>query len=257
MLSIHRGCPVLLILHALIFVAGATSAGTLLTELEGWRGARLAKTGPEITEAQVEEALSGKIVSGVEVVMNIKAGKGYALAVIDAPIATIWRGITDEDHHAGHLMVDVSKTVEGTPRRDQHTLFQYLNVPIFSDRWWVVRQDFNEELYEASGGRVWEVAWTDRQQDAAFIASLDPALIENGIPIRWAKGAWFLVDLGGERTLLEYHTWTHPGGMVPVGPATRFAAGEVRENLETMVKFGLTHGITCDASFVRPDGSPL
>jgi hypothetical protein len=246
-----------LILEILLSTAMAADAQALGIQLEAWRPHRLAKSGPSITVDEVGQALSGKIVSGVEVVENIKAGKGYALAVFDIPIAHIWRGIVDEDHHAEHLMVDVSKTVEGTPRQDQHTLFQYLDVPIFSDRWWVVKQDFNEALYASSQGRAWEVAWTDRQKDAAFIASMDPALIEHGIPIRWAKGAWFLVDLGGGRTFVEYHTWTHPGGKVPVGPATRFAAGEVRDNLEAMVNFSLTHALTCGEVFVRPDGSPL
>jgi hypothetical protein len=246
-----------LILSSLIATATPFTPTTLTAHLADIRTERLAQSPPTPTTAEVRRAFAGEIVAGVEIVQNIKAGKGYAIAVLNIAAKDIWRGITDEDHHAGPLMIDVSKTVDGIPRRDHHTLFQYLAIPFFSDRWWLVLQDFNEALFRTSGGKVWEVAWTDRLQDQAFIDTLEPALIDDGIPILWANGAWLLVDLGDGRTFMEYHTWSHPGGRAPVGPMTLFAARSVKSNLEAMVAFSKGHAKTCPASFVKPDGTPL
>jgi len=246
-----------MILASMFSVAGATPATDLMADLDVWKPSRLSQTAPKITLEQISDAFNGEIISGVEVVENIKAGKGYAVGVIDAPIEVVWRGVVDVDHHADYLAVTVSKTIRGTPRLDKHHLFQYLDVPIFSDRWWVVQMSFNSELYKKSDGRAWEITWIDRQQDKPLLASLDPTLIDSGVPIRWAKGAWYLVDLGANRTFVEYHNWTDPGGRVPVGPATRFASGEVKDNMQRMMAFAQSHAKDCPETFVRPDGSPL
>ena len=75
------------------------------------------------------------------------------------------------------------------------------------------------------------------------------------MPVAWTKGAWLLMALDDGRTLIEYHTWSDPGGSVPVGLATRFAAGEVAQNLTNMANFARNHIPSCTGQFHRPDGS--
>ena len=77
------------------------------------------------------------------------------------------------------------------------------------------------------------------------------------MPIAWSKGAWLLVDLGNNTTLIEYHTWSDPGGSIPVGATTRFAARTVKTNLKSMVAFTREHIPTCPDTFMKPDGSAL
>jgi len=237
--------------------AGTIDAQTLHQQLHKWTAQRLSDSPPTISEKQIAEALAGELVSGVEVVEKVKAGKGYAVGVFDIPVTVLWRAISDEDHHAEFMAADVSKTVEGVARRDGHTLFQYMKMPIISDRWWVVRMNFNADLYASSGGQVWEVVWNDRQKDQDLIDTLDQDLIDQGVPIRWAKGSWLLVKLSESRTFVMYHTWSDPGGRVPVALGTRIAAGQVKSNLKEMTHFSQVHARSCPGAFFRPDGSPL
>jgi len=247
----------LLFLPFMAAMAGTPDAQTLLGQVEDLGTRRIDKSAPKINLKQVAEVLGGGLVSGVEVVEEVKAGKGYALGIFDIPIELLWRGVSDEDHHAEFMAADVSKTVDGVARRDGHTLLQYMKMPIISDRWWVVQMTFNSSLYQSSNGKVWEVAWKDRQGDSNLIASLDQTLIGEGVPIRWAKGSWLLIDLGGGKTFVMYHTWSDPGGRIPVALGTRIAAGQVKNNLIEMTNFSKNHARTCPGDFFRPDGSPL
>jgi hypothetical protein len=248
---------IVLSLFVLLSAAQADPADKVVAQLQGWKSDRKADSVPTIPTQIYREAFSGEIATGIEVVESIKAAKGYAVAVFDIPIETYWKAITDEDHHAGKTPVSVSFTVDGSPRTNDHTIFQYLDIPILTDRWWMVNILYNGELYTSSSGTAWELVWADRNGDTALRAKLDPKVIEDGMPVAWTKGAWMLVDLGDGRTLVEYHTWSDPGGYVPVGPATRFAAGEVADNLEQMAAFARTHTPLCKARFQRPDGSTL
>lgn len=242
-----------------LLVTLAANAGppTILQDLSAWRPHRMTATAPTIPASAYEAALNGEITSGIEVVPEVKAAKGYGVSVVNAPIATVWKAVADEDHHANALPISHSMTVQGQARSPDHTVFQYMDVPLLTDRWWLVRIRYNAALYAASGGRAWELTWEDRLKDADLRNAINPTLVEDGMPIAWSKGAWLLVDLGDGRTLIEYHTWSDPGGNVPAGPASRFAAGEVKNNLRSIADFARRHTPTCAGNFVRPDGSPL
>ena len=245
---------------AMTLTAALTAHGhpsTLMVELQRWKPHRLCSNAPDIPASAYQTALNGTTTSGIEVVEDIKAAKGYGVAVIDVPIATLWKAVTDEDHHANALPISHSKTIEGTPRSPNHTIFQYMDIPLLTDRWWVVRIRYNAELYTKSNGRAWELVWEDRIKETDLRRHLDPDLLEDGMPIAWSKGAWLLVDIGGGRTLVEYHTWSDPGGNVPAGPASRFAAGEVKNNLNGIARFARNHTPRCGGTFVKPNGHPL
>ena len=238
-------------------LASATNVDVLVQDLNQWKAQRPSGTAPNIERSVYEKALSGEIVTGIEVVPDVKAAKGYGVAAFDIPIQTLWKAIADEDHHAGKLPISHSKTVDGKPRTHNHTVFQYIDVPILTDRWWLVQIQYNASLFNTSNGRAWELWWKDRIKETSLRSRLDADLIDSGMPIAWSKGAWLLVDLGQGKTLVEYHTWSDPGGSVPVGPATRFAAGEVKSNLKSISEFAKNHTPTCGGQYFRPDGSAL
>ena len=237
--------------------ASATNVEGLVRDLNQWKAQRTSATAPDIPASEYQKALNGDVVTGIEVVPDVKAAKAYGLAAFNIPIETLWKAIADEDHHAGNLPVTHSKTIDGSPRRNDHTVFQYIDVPILADRWWLVRIRYNDALYKTSSGRAWELWWTDRLKEPALKARLDKDVIDDGMPIEWSKGAWLLVDIGNGKTLIEYHTWSDPGGSVPVGPATRFAAGEVKSTLRGMAQYARTHTPSCNGRYIKPDGTPL
>lgn len=54
---------------------------------------------------------------------------------------------------------------------------------------------------------------------------------------RWVpftEGGWLLADLGGGRTLVEYYAGSDPGGSIPAGLASRFAAGGIEDTIAAM-----------------------
>jgi hypothetical protein len=238
-------------------LAHAVSGADIAAQLASWKAKRGIDTVPTIPAKVYQAALDGEIAKGIEVVEDIKAAKGYGVAVFDIPIEQMWKAITDEDHHANKMAVTMSETVVGTPRTHDHTIFQFLPVPMVSDRWWVVNIRYTGSLYTQSGGKLWEVTWRDRNKDQSVVGQLNLAQFNDAMPVAWTKGAWLLMKLDDGRTLIEYHTWSDPGGSVPVGLATRFAAGEVAQNLKNMAKFARSHVPGCDGTFHRPDGSGL
>ena len=238
-------------------MAWAGNPDVLIADLKRWQPLRSSTTAPNIPRSDYQAALDGKIVSGIEIVEDIKAAKAYGVAVFDIPIETFWKAVADEDHHANALPITHSMTIDGKRRSPDHTIFQFMDIPILSDRWWVVRIKYNGGLYTASEHRAWELIWEDRLKEPAIRAKIAPELITEGMPIAWTKGAWLLVDLGRGQTLVEYHTWSDPGGSLPPGPASRFAAGEVKANLRSIRAFAKSHTPTCSGTYVRPDGSAL
>jgi hypothetical protein len=247
-------------MHLILLGAGLAHAVTgadVAAQLQSIRSQRGIDTAPTVAASLYQRALDGEIVKGIEVVENIKAAKGYGVAVFDIPIDQLWKAIADEDHHANKTAVTMSETITGTPRAHDHTIFQYLPVPMVSDRWWLVNIRYTGSLYTQTGGQIWEITWRDKNKDPALLNQLNLDQFEDAMPVAWTKGAWLLLKLDDGRTLIEYHTWSDPGGSVPVGLATRFAAGEVAANLKHMAHFARTHIPTCDGSFHRPDGTGL
>jgi hypothetical protein len=240
-----------------VSLAHALTGTQVAAQLESWRAHRGIETAPKIPSSAYQKALDGQVAKGIEVIEDIKAAKGYGVAVFDIPIAQMWKAIADEDHHAHNTSVKMSETIQGTPRTHDHTIFQFLDIPVFTDRWWLVNIKYTSGLYTASGGKIWEITWQDRNKSTELVNMLDLTQFDDAIPVAWTKGAWLLMALDDGRTLIEYHTWSDPGGSVPVGLATRFAAGEVEQNLRNMAKFAQGHTPTCTAQFHRPDGSPL
>ena len=79
---------------------------------------------------------------------------------------------------------------------------------------------------------------------------------ESGTPVDWTLGAWLLVPLSNETTLVEYVVSSSPGGRIPAALAARFAPGQVLQTLSSMeeiVAEQRPHPIA--PGTVRPDGS--
>lgn len=73
---------------------------------------------------------------------------------------------------------------------------------------------------------------------------------------RWSRGAWLLVPLEDDCTLIQHFTWSHPGGFV--GMLQGLVLGRaLRESIEGLVKLAEERYQTALALFVRPDGTPL
>jgi hypothetical protein len=251
--------------HLLLALCCFSLSGPALADVQGtvdslaaFRVKRMAKEAPVIPASAYSQAESGELVAGLEGVDGVSAAKGWGVAVYDIPIESVWKALNDEAVFADRLPVSYSEVIAGKPKRDNRYLFQYMPLPMVDDRWWVTQMQHNGDLYKASAGKIWEMAWTDAT-DETHLQPQHLSMVRGAQAVDWTHGSWMLIDLGEGKTLVEYYVWSHPGGMLPPGPASRFAGGAVKETLEAMRNLAREHheGTAHGGGFVRPDQSSL
>lgn len=235
----------------------ADPAAALAAQLRAWQPLRAPVEPPRIQESDVRAALAGATVKGVVTVEGVAAGKAYGMRVFDVPVEVAWKAVTDDAHRAEHMPVSDSRIVRGAARTHDHLLYQYLPVPLFTDRWWITRIRYNSALYQKSGGLAWEMYFSDAHQDPTAMALVSPETLGDSIPLAWTKGAWLLVKLDEEHTFGAYYIWSDPGGNFPAGPASRFSAITMGNTVDAMGRIAEGHAKTCNGTFIRPDGQPL
>ena len=93
--------------------------------------------------------------------------------------------------------------------------YQYLDVPIFSDRFWILRGFFEEEHTEKGIKKIfhWNKISHEYTDLQAQIQRMNPYAVEPIINV----GAWTFEPIDKNGTLLlSYYICSHPGGSVPV-----------------------------------------
>lgn len=227
--------------------------GESLEQVRELRQLRMGKDAPPVPADAYARADQGTPVSGVYRPEGVDAGIGWGVVVYDQPIDRVWAAINNNAQMADVTPVSHSLVVQGEPCHSGRRAFEYLPISLFTDRWWIVELSHNAELFRASSERMWEMVWNDHNEtpltaEVAQVAS-------GGMPVQWARGGWLLVDLGDGRTLAEYHTWTHPGGSLPVRMASSLAGSAVKKTIQAMGE--LAASMRSTTGFVKPDQSPL
>ena len=242
-----RGCylrAMLGILTASLLLSAENAVAREVSELaaevrvlETHRVLRGAPEAPRIPSTAYRQALAGETVSGIEGVEGVSSAKGWGVKVLNLPVEVVWAAVNDEMSQPGRLPVSYSAIVGGTPHQAERLVFQYMPLPWpLSDRWWITRIHFSEQLYEQSRGRMWEMYWEDEMDFFPGGYGEAEAMADTGHPVAWTRGAWLLIPLSDGRTLVEYYVWSDPGGRVPAGPASRFATGAVEETLNEITR---------------------
>lgn len=239
----------------LITLFASASDLSTITEVMSHRDTRMADGAPIVPQSAYEDALAGERVAQISRVDGVAAAKAWGVAVVEAPIEEVWMVVNDEGALVEHLPVSTARVVQGNAKIAPRRVFEYLPLPIISDRWWMSDVVHNAPLYEATEGRAWEQVWTDATTEPVPV-DLE-ATAEGGIPVAWTTGAWLLISLPSGRTLVEYFVWTDPGGSLPAGPATRFASGAVKDTLKAVQTLTPTAASWPRDQYVRPDGTAL
>lgn len=242
----------ILALTALPAAAACPPAHTSLGEIDFEATARVSRFDatppPELWEKAVEEP--------GEIMVSREGKAGHALALVELPVERLWKAINDEDHQAGFL-VDESRVVAGTPRGRSRLLLQAMS-RLGVGRFWVDRVEMSRELYEASGGRLWELTWKDDFQAVDLESSPIREVAAEHRPVEWTRGAWLFVPLGPECTWIDYYVESDPGGMLSSFQALG-AKKALREAVEGLLRMAREHVPQPhpNARFVRPDGEVL
>ena len=232
---------------------------TYITGLDAHRAFRDAKDAPKITASQMRAVLQGEPFGGVKIVEEVAAGLGYGAMLFPVGVDTIWATLTDEDTLDGELGLSVSAIVGGSRYRDGRLLFQTLDLPFpIQDRYWVTKISHNERLFEASHGAMWELSWTDAGVDLDLSTSAYQSEVKEATKVAWTTGAWLLIPLGEDRTLVEYFAWSDPGGNVPRRLASKLVGRQVRTTLRNVLQLAQTRKKASVLSqMVQPNGLPL
>ncbi len=206
-----------------------------LAEVAPLRAQRVSAA-PALPEDAYARAARGRVASGIMEVSGHDAKRGWGVTVFDVPIAALWAGINDEMNHTGLTPVSHTEIVSGIPCADKRHVLMLLPLPLMlQDRWWIVENTLNEALAVASGGAVRELAWKDvsnPEQHSMSSASRDK--VDSAQAVAFTIGAWLLIALDDGHTLGEYTVWTDPGGAIPAGPASMFAAGGIEQTFKAM-----------------------
>ena len=237
--------------------AGCPAPGKIQAQLAGAGLERAARTARFSTPVPTElHEKAGRAVG--EVITSRDGKKGFGVVVAEVPVEALWKAINDEDAHdeGGYLPTDRSEVIGGTPRGVERRIFQ-AGERLGLGRWWIIRTAMSGELFAASGGHLWESAWED---DMKSVDS-ERAPVENPpdlSPIKSSRGAWLLVPLAEDCTLVEHFSWSDPGGFVAMMQGLVLGKA-LAQSVEGMVRLAdeRYRGPVDGPPFVRPDGTPL
>jgi hypothetical protein len=233
----------------------ADNAATLDT-LSSHRGLRKAAA-PTIPADAYTRAFAGEVVSGVELVEGVNAGKAWGVAKLDLPASAVWKAVNSDEVFEKFMPIDHSDVVHGRKHADGRFIFQYMPLPLVDDRWWITKMNHNTKLFNESGGAMMELYWFDHMDRTDLLNESQTELVEDGHPVDFTKGSWLVIDLGADTSLVEYFVWSDPGGALPAGPASQFAGGAMDETMKAITTLAEKHANSDSKGYVYPDGTPV
>jgi hypothetical protein len=230
----------------------------LLSDLQPLRKHRLCKASPRISATAYRAVPKDGVQSGIHIDAGHSIAKTWGLAIINLPVAYLWMAVNDEEAYPGTLPVTVSKIISGEPHKDGRYVFQKMSFPRpISDRWWIIHKNAGQDLYAVTEGKMWEACAANATNMSRVRGTSVEKYTENADMVNWTWAGWTLIPLSEHLTLVEYFSWTDPGGSVPAGPASRFAAGAVKRTMGKIELLASRYRPEDMARFTKPDGSPL
>ncbi len=198
-----------------------------------------------------------------KVVVQTEGKLGQAVVVANQAIEPLWMAVNDEDHYAdgGYLPVLHSEVIGGTPRGQERLLFQF-SKRAGVGRWWIDQVVMSRELFVESDGMLWELRWWDLMEsypEESLPGELSGAVADLGLsPIHESRGAWLLIPIDSSCTLIEYETYSDPGGFLSLAQWL-VADRVIRDTLKGVQRLAREHipEPHPDSRFVRPDGTPI
>jgi len=178
---------------------------------------------PELDEARMRRLSRGKLVRIRDQVSDDGGPQRITgLLVCNAKRDNLWLALRDSHLTSIKELTEVRISPDGQWPTVWYQFF-HTRGP-FSDRHWVIDVDDNTELSSSSGGRLWEHHWTltddgpSRAQEvvaAGRIPGVDESMAAKAVYVPFNEGAWLLISLGDDRTLLGYMVRVVVGGRIP------------------------------------------
>ncbi len=210
------------------------------------RALRITDHAPPIPREAWQQAAGGEIVTGIAVVEGHKARAGWGVAVLPVEIGMLWSGLSDVGSHRSLPGLSHVEIVHGAPCTDLRRVMMVMPLPIVSDRWWVVESRSNTALAAQTDGHVRELIWTGVIDPLSeSISAEGRAHIEGAVAVTFNHGAWLLIGLDKEHTMVEYFSWSDPAGELPAGPASAFTAAAIADTIAAMGQYAAGGQSSC------------
>ncbi|GEM_PF-1311865 len=230
----------------------------VLNQVQPFRKYRACKAAPRIPATAYRAVPKNGIQSGILINEGHEVAKAWGLAIVNLPAEQMWMAVNDEESYPGTLPVTVSEVFLGEPHKDGRHVFQKMSLPgPFADRWWIIRKNAGQEIFAASEGRIWEACAENATNASLLEGKAVKRHLKEAEPVNWTWAGWTLIPLSENLTLVEYFTWTDPGGSLPAGPASRFASGAVKRTMAKIETLARRYKPEDMLRFTRPDGTPL
>lgn len=226
-------------------VAHAASVEAVLArvdEVAPLRAKRLVQGAPDIPREAYEQAAKGKVATGLEQVEGHKARKVWGVGIVDVPISRYWAAINDDLSKVTYTKLTYVEVVSGAPCTSPRRVFQFVPIPLVTDRWWLIDITANKDIAAQTQGRVREQRWRTNG-DFTTPTPESTAWAAKGMHLDSTQGGWFLIDLDGKTTLVEYYAWADPGGSLPASLVSSLAERSVDDTIAqftTLAKAGPT-----------------
>lgn len=219
----------------------AASVATAMTSL------RLVEGRPAIPASAWETAAAGDVAVGVVEVPGVAARKTWGVTVLEQPIDRVWGAINDERLQPEYTALSYAELVRGAPCSAGRHVLQVLpsGVPGIDDRWWVTVRTPNTRLSTSTGGTARELVWHNAPDGSDVHSEKGMALIADATMLGFTKGAWLLVAVDANRTLVEYYTWVDPGGNLSPSLLASFAGKTLRSTFSQMEAMARDPRVTC------------
>ncbi len=274
---LHHLATALLLLSVSLAPPWIASAGepldgpglkTHLTSIDSWLDMRRGAGLPVLTDAEFASLAAGKGVLSEQVDEDSKLIRATFFRLVEIDAWRLWVGLADCNQH-DQFMPHVQESVVLEEGRNGKLTYQYLSLPMVKGRQWVVRGWDNGPLWTASGGTVWESAWTlepgseevaNRFRESGVITDVSEEEMADGIYTTVNEGYWLLVDLPDGRVLVAYQAFSDIGGKVPAWLINEMGPPGLARMVQTMDERGrvietfYAHG---EPPPPAPDGSAL
>lgn len=200
---------------------------------------------PRLTSDEIDELLAGQPI--VKDSMDERTLEGNdidemgiaAMQVLDAPRLLVWlaaMGVASEP--------DIRLTRAFLEHREAgaYVRYQHVNLPWpIRDRHWIILCEKNAGLASASGGAIWEHKWSllnggeslwRTAREDGRIQGLTVEDMEKSIYLAENRGAWIMLEVDPERTLVVAFFDGDLGGRMPKSVVRRFSHVQLKKGLQ-------------------------
>jgi hypothetical protein len=195
---------------------------------------RLGTLAPAIPDDAYPTLAKGAVATGLTAVEGKHARIAWGLAVLDAPVAAVFSAVNDDRNKPDYSKLAHVELIEGDYCAERRLVFQYLPIPVVSDRWWVIEQRINADAAARSDGAVREMVWMRERDGLPHLDASQQERVARAVQAEENDGGWWMVALDEQHTLVQFWALSDPGGNIPVRLAGPFAAGSIRDTFEMM-----------------------